>query len=297
MTKYEVLKQVKDEINIAQNLIASFDNGVSSACWHIKRAVDLLFIDSQDKNSSFTSLLSDLGSYTETQKQKVITTWQKLLEYCEISRSQPAYSANFSSSDCVFLLNIVRDLCYLEFAKLKNELPFIQRLFYSPGLILIAYIPIVSLLILYIYFGTINPLRWIHNPMDDFIIEFTKQDFGILKLNKSLSDGPLKINKIYYDSGFGTHANSFIKVRLNKKAKKLLGACGIDDATQGKGSIRCIIGANGRQLYASQIITGGSQPSEFEVNVDGIEHLEFIVSGGPDGITSDHANWVNLRLK
>lgn len=297
MSIYELLKQAKDQINAAQTLLASFERGASLANVHLKQSIDLLFFNETDKSDSFVKWILNSSHYTEAQKQKLVSTWNQVSNFYELSNSSPDIAANYSWTGCQQLLEVIRDLYDSEFLKVKDELPKSEKFFYSPKLISIFYLPLITYIILYIYFGSANPTKWLYNPLDDFTVEFARQDFGTLKYNKSVSDGQLRINGKYYASGFGTHANSIIKLKLNKKASKLSGLCGVDDATQGNGSIRCIVGANGRQLYASAFLMGNTPPSEFEVNIENVDEVELLVSSGPDGIASDHANWVNLTLK
>jgi beta-galactosidase len=72
---------------------------------------------------------------------------------------------------------------------------------------------------------------------------------------------------------------------------------GIDDATEGKGSATFTIVADGQELFASRILTGGSPAQPFVVEVKDRMALDLIVDDGGDGQDHDHAVWGNPYLR
>ena len=92
--------------------------------------------------------------------------------------------------------------------------------------------------------------------------------------NKSIGGNKLSVGGLAFEKGMGTHANSEFKVRLDGAALKLNGSVGVDDETQNKGSVEFKIYGDGKLLWTSGVVRGGSKAVEFSVGLENIRLLK-----------------------
>ncbi len=87
----------------------------------------------------------------------------------------------------------------------------------------------------------------------------------------------------------------FYKTEKNNNDKRFVGI-GKGDGTILQGSVIYSIIGDGKELYNSGIIKGGEKVRNVSVDVKGVDILELIVNDADDGISGDHANWINAVL-
>lgn len=124
-----------------------------------------------------------------------------------------------------------------------------------------------------------------------------EQDWRGLAVDSSVGGGHLTIGGSTFESGFGTHANSRIDVAFKPGNSTFSGACGVDDETGRAGTVVFKIMAAGRTLFVSPLMHGHDKAVRFSVSVKGLSSLVLVVDSGGDGIDSDHADWVDLKLQ
>jgi len=129
------------------------------------------------------------------------------------------------------------------------------------------------------------------------------QDYGSLQVNRNLNSmlGPknwsfLSVNYFFYRQGFGTHANSKIIFDLDKKFRRLETDFGVDTAAGKQASVFFEIYGDGKLLFRSQKMTKENLPGHAEVSLEGVKTLLLAVNDAGDGITEDHADWLEPRL-
>lgn len=134
--------------------------------------------------------------------------------------------------------------------------------------------------------------------LGDILVNKVTQQVASPQLNLSINKQPLAVGGQPYKEGFGTAADSQIDISFPAKFETFSGACGIDDevSTRG-GSIICKILDGGKVLFESPVIKAGTKAADFSVPVKGRTSLSLIVTKGGLTNDSDHADWVNLRLK
>jgi hypothetical protein len=143
--------------------------------------------------------------------------------------------------------------------------------------------------------------------------------YGPIEINQTngeaaANDGQIMtMSNLTYPKGVGAHSSSGnnnpsatdplkdvnlsrFEIFLNGKAARLRGTLGIDDGTNGRGSVIFVVkGYDGNEIYRSLIQRGLGAPSEMDVNVAGQQGV-FCYTLNADGATdSDHADWANLR--
>ena len=115
-------------------------------------------------------------------------------------------------------------------------------------------------------------------------------------VDKSVTGKAISIGGRTFDRGVGTHAGSALYVKLDGKTERFRAQVGVDDATNGKGTIQFLIYGDGKRLFDSGIMKGGQQARAVDVPLAGIARLILIVTSGGDGADSDHADWAQAEF-
>lgn len=131
----------------------------------------------------------------------------------------------------------------------------------------------------------------------EITIDSVSQGWGTPQLDLSVMGRPLVIAGQSYRSGIGTHAASKIEISFPSRFKTFSGACGVDGYLGNRGSIVCKIVGGDKTLFTSPLLKGGAKVVSFSIPVGGLSKLTLFVEDGGDGIDSDHADWVDLRLR
>lgn len=131
-----------------------------------------------------------------------------------------------------------------------------------------------------------------------------KQDYGGRAINmptNALTLGfkswsALSVQYAFYRHGIGTHANSFQIFDIGGLFKKFTFDYGIDTEAGPKGSVTFEVYGDGKKLFASEKIGRYEYPRHAEVDVTNVHLLKLVVTDAGDGITDDHADWLNPKL-
>jgi len=109
--------------------------------------------------------------------------------------------------------------------------------------------------------------------------------------------GFLSVQYAYYKHGIGTHAPSRLVYDINRQFQTFSTDMGIDTDAGPQGSVQFEVYGDGKRLYASDVVRRYEFPRHADVNVSGVKTLELDVTDGGNGITDDHADWLNSYLK
>ncbi|MCD4727418.1 MAG: NPCBM/NEW2 domain-containing protein [Pirellulales bacterium] len=85
-------------------------------------------------------------------------------------------------------------------------------------------------------------------------------------------------------------------VRAAGAPKRFQALVGIDDSTDGRGSVRFRVLVDGRERYVSPILRGGDPPVPVLVELTGAKRLELVVDYADRADVLDHADWLDARL-
>lgn len=107
---------------------------------------------------------------------------------------------------------------------------------------------------------------------------------------------PLSVQYAFYRHGIGTHAVSREVFDINKKFKKFTFDYGVDTQAGPQGSVTFVVYGDGKRLFESENIGRYDMPKHAEVDIGGVKILELITTDGGNGITDDHADWLNPLL-
>jgi dolichyl-phosphate-mannose--protein O-mannosyl transferase len=127
------------------------------------------------------------------------------------------------------------------------------------------------------------------------------QEWGEPIQGLSVEKQEVTVRGVSYKTVIGTHAASTLRFQLNKRYKALRGKAALPDYIKdksGKGaSVIFELWLDGTQIWSSRKLTADDQDQDFDVPVVDGSLLELRTLDGGDGITNDHAVWVELHLK
>jgi len=131
---------------------------------------------------------------------------------------------------------------------------------------------------------------------DDFTVVRSMQSSGQLHLDAEVTEGPLTIAGTHFDHGLGTHADSFIRIHIEKAGRAFEGACGIDDlgGSSGRATFRIRDDA-GEILFESGELRGDDPARRFSVPLSGRKELILEVQK-IESINFAHSDWVDLKV-
>ncbi len=132
--------------------------------------------------------------------------------------------------------------------------------------------------------------------LQDLDLSTMIQDWGPPTKGKSTDGHPIKIGGKPFATGVGTHAHSEYTVNLYGGAKSFTASVGVDDETEGKGSVRFMVYADNALVADTGVIKGGDAPKPVSVDLTGRNSLRLVVDDAGDGIDYDHADWGEATL-
>ena len=122
------------------------------------------------------------------------------------------------------------------------------------------------------------------------------QGWGEARANQSVDGHPISIGGKTFATGLGTHAVGEIRLNLRGQGKSFFARVGVDDETQGKGSVRFMIYGDKKLLADSGVMKGGESHRVLDVSLKGVRSLRLVVDDGGDGISYDHADWAEAAV-
>ena len=161
------------------------------------------------------------------------------------------------------------------------------------------------------------------------------QPYGTPLPGKAVTGEPLRVAGTFFTDGIGVQANSKIKISLQGKSSLFTCKIGINDQsvnykdshlvkipltdgtmlfydqTNGrkqyvgtgkgngeveKGSVVFKITGDGKELYNSGIMRGGETARAISLPVEGIKILELEAESANDGLSGDHADWLEAVI-
>ncbi|HQF54468.1 MAG TPA: NPCBM/NEW2 domain-containing protein [Fibrobacteria bacterium] len=131
--------------------------------------------------------------------------------------------------------------------------------------------------------------------LSDLHIHSTTNAWKFLGVDRSVAGNALKIGNKSYAKGLGAHAASRTVVALRGKYAKFQSDIGIDAETSSGSAVFQVFG-DGKKLYESPVLKGGSAPVAIDVAVEGIDSLALVVTDAGDGNANDHADWGGAKL-
>jgi alpha-galactosidase len=135
--------------------------------------------------------------------------------------------------------------------------------------------------------------------LDELNLASAEQGWGEPQKNKSVEGHPLTIGGKEFTRGFGTHAESTLRVNLAGGAEKFSANVGVDDDVNKNpaSSIEFIVLGDGKALWKSGVMHAGDAARDCEVDLAGVKSLVLEVTDAGDGISYDHADWADAKFE
>ena len=107
----------------------------------------------------------------------------------------------------------------------------------------------------------------------------------------------IKIRAQSFAKGLGMAAPGAVIYRLGAKCSRFTAQVGVDDATNGTGSARFQVLADGEMLFDSMNLTGTSPAMSIDVSLVGKRRLKLLVTNADDGSAQDRADWGDAKVE
>ncbi len=133
-------------------------------------------------------------------------------------------------------------------------------------------------------------------PLSSLDLSKMSVGWGEPQVDKNCVGERMSIGGKGFDRGVGSHADSLMHVELDGKVQAFTAKVGVDDRTEGKGTISFQVYADGKKLFDSGLMKGGDPAKEVNVPLEGARHLMLIVGSGGDDVSYDNANWAEAEL-
>lgn len=172
----------------------------------------------------------------------------------------------------------------------------IRRLIYTMMLLCILQIPAGANITAVIPKLPEPDPSWISIPLENLDLSKMTQEFGEPHVAKSIIDKPLTLGGAVFERGVGSHAGSELIVDLKGRAKLFTAMVGVDDETEGKGTVIFSILVDGKIVARTAVMSGGDKPVLLGAPLDGAKTMILTVEDAGDNISFDHADWADAKV-
>ena len=135
-----------------------------------------------------------------------------------------------------------------------------------------------------------------HVPLPSLDLSKMSVGWGEPQVDKNCVGERMSIAGQAYDHGVGTHADSLMHIELDGKARKFTAMVGVDDRTEGRGTITFRVYGDGKKLFDSGLMKGGDRAKKVDVPLEGVRHLMLVVGSCGDSVGYDNANWAEAEF-
>ncbi|MEP0764920.1 MAG: NPCBM/NEW2 domain-containing protein [Fimbriimonadia bacterium] len=132
--------------------------------------------------------------------------------------------------------------------------------------------------------------------LEDLDIARMTQEWGSPRAGSSVERNPIRIGGREFAHGVGTHAVSEFSLNLGGEAVTFKAMVGVDDETQGRGSVEFQVIVDDRLAFTSGVLRGGQAAVPVSIDLTGASTLTLMVLDADDGIDHDHADWANAMI-
>jgi alpha-galactosidase len=135
--------------------------------------------------------------------------------------------------------------------------------------------------------------------LDDLNLAAATQGWGEPHKNQSVEGHPLSIGGKTFAHGFGTHADSTLRIELDGSAQKFTASVGVDDEVDRNPApqIEFVVTGDGKTLWKSGVMRAGDEAKSFTINLAGVRSLVLKVNDAGDGTDHEHADWADARFE
>ncbi|MGE3317560.1 MAG: NPCBM/NEW2 domain-containing protein [Planctomycetaceae bacterium] len=156
-------------------------------------------------------------------------------------------------------------------------------------------IPFASVTALQVLGGRVHYLSDLKPAEYQFVPFLTRM--WPLQIDRNVNGDPLSIDNIEYAKGLGVHSSSRVRYALDGEFRQFRALAGIDDSTEGQGSVKFAVEVDGRRVFTSDECRGKDPAIRVgPIDLAGTKELTLIVEFGQRGDILDHANWADALL-
>lgn len=134
-------------------------------------------------------------------------------------------------------------------------------------------------------------------PLGSLGLGHMRQGWGQPQVDQNVVGKPISIAGQAFAGGVGTHADSCLHLELDGKVERFTASVGVDDETQGRGTVRFLVYADGVKRFDSGVMKGGDRAREVNLDLDGVRQLTLLASSAGDDIHFDHADWAEAVFR
>ncbi|MGA2031541.1 MAG: NPCBM/NEW2 domain-containing protein [Thermoguttaceae bacterium] len=138
------------------------------------------------------------------------------------------------------------------------------------------------------YLSDRKPTEYRHVPFLDLAWPYAA--------DRCVTGGLLRSGGALCLKGLGVHSAARLSYTLERPYRRFAADIGIDDSTDGRGSVVFRVLVDGVVKYASGPISGGDAPQSVSIDLTGAKRLDLVVDFGPRGDELDRADWLGARL-
>ena len=132
--------------------------------------------------------------------------------------------------------------------------------------------------------------------IDSLDLRNAEQGWGEPQANKSVDNHPIFIDGNRFEHGFGTHANSVLRIALHGQAEHFTATVGVDDEVGQRGTVVFKMVGDGKTLWESGVLKGGDPAKNVSVDLHGVQTLLLLVGDAGDDMNYDHADWAEAQI-
>lgn len=155
---------------------------------------------------------------------------------------------------------------------------------------------LLILTVVAIFMGTGSGVQGEIVPLGGLDLAKMSSGWGKPLSNQSVTGKTLSIAGQTFSVGVGTHADSMLYVDLDGRVERFRATVGVDDATNGRGTVVFRVYGDGQSLFNSGVMKGGQQARTVDIPLAGVRKLLLLVGSTGDGVDFDHANWAQAEF-
>ena len=131
--------------------------------------------------------------------------------------------------------------------------------------------------------------------LDDLDLGMIKQGWGKAQAKKSVQGRPLRLQGKTYERGVGSHAAGSFYVELDGNTKRFQTVVGVDDDSNGPGTISVTLVGDGKVLFRSPVLKTGGTPAVVDLDLSGVKVLAIKMDDVEDN-HFDHVDWADAKF-
>ena len=143
----------------------------------------------------------------------------------------------------------------------------------------------------------LSPARAERVPLEKLDLSRMFSGKGAPQPGRSVSGKPIRLGGVTYDGGIGVQAQSEFFGLLNGRASLFHALAGVDDQTEGRGSVLFEVWVDNEKVFDSGVLRGGMPPAEISVPLTGAQVMDLVITDAGDGNDHDLANWADAWIE